>query len=190
MRIINKIDQHLEEYLSLILFSVMVLLVSAQIFSRFIFNFSLGWSEELARYTFIWFVYISISLAAKHNRHLRIEVGLNFLTKRFGNAVLHFTDLCWLSFNLLMVVYGAKMVQQLMNSIQVSAVTEINMGYVYLIIPIGFGLMSLRIIQNMWKRSNTTIGRKSNEEKMSISKNQENENYKLQKVQLKESVDK
>jgi C4-dicarboxylate transporter, DctQ subunit len=59
-----------------------------------------------------------------------------------------------------MIFNGAKMVQTLFGSIQVSPVTRINMGYIYFIIPFGFSLMSFRIIQNMWKRKLTFSGSK------------------------------
>ncbi|WP_180954864.1 MULTISPECIES: TRAP transporter small permease [unclassified Bacillus (in: firmicutes)] len=135
------------------LFTMMTFLVSIQVFSRFIFSLPLEWSEELAVFVFIWLVYISISLAAKHNSHLKMEIGQKMLSKILGNKVYYFSDLCWLAFNIYMIFYGSKMVQELMSSIQVSAVTRINMGLIYLIVPIGFALMSIRITQNMRKRA-------------------------------------
>ncbi|OAS89042.1 MULTISPECIES: TRAP transporter small permease [Metabacillus] len=150
--IAKAINAHFEEYICIILFSSMTILVGAQVLSRFIFNFPLDWTEELARFIFIWLVYIAISLAAKHNAHLKMEVGEKLLSKIIGNKIYYVSDICWLAFNIYMIFYGSKMVQELMGSIQVSAVTRINMGYVYLIIPIGFTIMSIRIIQNMWLR--------------------------------------
>ncbi|OHR66541.1 hypothetical protein HMPREF3291_01525 [Bacillus sp. HMSC76G11] len=156
MNFLKKIDRNLEEYVCIVLFSIMTLLISAQIFTRFIFNYPLEWTEELARFIFIWLVYISISLAAKHNRHLKMEIGESTIAKKTGNWIYYFSDLCWLTFNIFMIFYGTQMVQSLLSSIQVSAVTRINMGAVYTIVPFGFALMSLRIIQNMIKRKNTS----------------------------------
>ncbi|MCM3598045.1 TRAP transporter small permease [Metabacillus idriensis] len=156
MNVVKKIDRNFEEYVCIVLFSIMTLLISAQIFTRFIFNYPLEWTEELARFIFIWLVYISISLAAKHNRHLKMEIGESTIAKKTGNWIYYFSDLCWLTFNIFMIFYGTQMVQSLLSSIQVSAVTRINMGAVYTIVPFGFALMSLRIIQNMIKRKNTS----------------------------------
>ncbi|MBM7649694.1 TRAP-type C4-dicarboxylate transport system permease small subunit [Bacillus ectoiniformans] len=159
--IVKRIDRNFEEYVCISLFSLMVLLVSLQVFSRFIFNLPLEWSEELARFVFIWLVYISISLAAKHNQHLKMEMGQKILSKKLGNKIFYFSDLCWLAFNIYMIFYGASMAREMMGSIQTSAVTRINMGYIYTIIPIGFMLMSIRIIQNMLRRA---AGEKIDEE--------------------------
>ncbi|BAQ11629.1 4-dicarboxylate transport system [Bacillus sp. OxB-1] len=153
MKIIKKFDDHFEEYVCIGLFVLMTVLISVQIFSRFIFNIPLDWSEELARFVFVWLVYISISLAAKHNRHLKMEVGQKILSKVLGNKIYYLADLCWLCFSVYMIFNASQMVIQLMGSIQVSAVTRINMGLIYTIIPIGFTLTSIRIIQNMRKRA-------------------------------------
>ncbi|KIL45243.1 TRAP transporter small permease [Jeotgalibacillus soli] len=155
MNVVKKIDQNFEEYICIALFSIMTLLVSAQIFARFIFNFPLEWSEELSRFVFIWLVYVAIALAAKHNRHLKMEIGEKTIAKKTGNWIYYFSDVIWLTFNVFMIFYGTQMVQTLLGSIQVSAVTRINMGLVYIIVPIGFTIMSLRIIQNMIRRRNT-----------------------------------
>jgi len=165
VNVLKRIDRNLEEILCIGLFLLMILLVGGQVFSRFIFKFSLDWSEELARFTFIWFVYMGISLAAKHNRHIRIEIGQKTIAKKSGKFIFYFTDFCWLAFNIFMVFYGAQMVLGLMESIQMSAVTRINMGYVYLIIPIGFTLMSLRVIQNMLTRRSKSAEEIANENK-------------------------
>jgi C4-dicarboxylate transporter DctQ subunit len=151
--ILKKIDSNLEEYICIALFTLMTFLVGIQVFSRFVFDLPLVWSEELARFVFIWLVYISISLAAKHNSHLKMEIGQKILSKVFGKKVYYISDLLWLAFNIYMIFFGAKMVEGLFRSIQVSAVTRINMGLIYTIIPIGFVLMSIRVIQNMRKRA-------------------------------------
>lgn len=191
--VLKKIDSNLEEYVCMVLFSLMTFLVGIQVFSRFIFNLPLEWSEELARFVFIWLVYISISLAAKHNSHLKMEIGQKVLSKILGNKVYYFSDLCWLGFNIYMIFFGSKMVQELMASIQVSAVTRINMGLIYTIIPIGFTLMSIRVIQNMRKRAAGYNVDEENFESVTISElsdsNIKSDKY-ISSTPLKEGVQK
>ena len=49
---LKKIDNHLEDLLMVVLLCVMSLLIFVQVIMRYIFNNSLSWSEELARYLF------------------------------------------------------------------------------------------------------------------------------------------
>lgn len=179
-RILKVIDNYFEEYVCIVLFSLLIFLVGAQIFSRFIFDLPLAWTEELSRFTFIWLVYFSISLAAKYNRHLKIEVGQKFLQKRFGEKAHYLSDLCWLAFNVYMIFNGSKMVFSLLGSIQQSPITRINMGLIYIIIPIGFTLMSIRIIQNMLKSyssSKTKVETKESALKGVVNKNSYNPEF-------------
>ena len=54
MKIIRWLDDNLEEALLIALLVTMTLLMGLQVFSRYILNASLSWSEELTRYLFIW----------------------------------------------------------------------------------------------------------------------------------------
>ena len=59
MKIIRWLDDNLEEALLIALLVTMTLLMGLQVFSRYILNASLSWSEELTRYLFIWSGFLS-----------------------------------------------------------------------------------------------------------------------------------
>lgn len=65
MKIIRWLDDNLEEALLIALLVLMTLLMGLQVFSRYILNASLSWSEELTRYLFIWSGFLSISYCIK-----------------------------------------------------------------------------------------------------------------------------
>ncbi|WP_308215409.1 TRAP transporter small permease subunit [Sinobaca sp. H24] len=67
MKVLRYLDEHLEEVLLVIFTLTMVIVIGLQVFMRFVLSSSLGWSEELARYCFIWLVYIGISYGVKNN---------------------------------------------------------------------------------------------------------------------------
>ena len=51
---LKKIDEHLEDILLVTLLSLMSLIIFVQVIMRYLMRNSLSWSEELARYLFIW----------------------------------------------------------------------------------------------------------------------------------------
>ena len=48
---------------------------------RYVVGASLSWSEELARYVFIWLVYIGISYAVQMKAHVKVEAAIVFSSK-------------------------------------------------------------------------------------------------------------
>lgn len=73
MKIIRWLDDNLEETLLIALLVVMTLLMGLQVFSRYILNASLSWSEELTRYLFIWSGFLSISYCIKKWISIKID---------------------------------------------------------------------------------------------------------------------
>ena len=73
MRFLKLLDQYFEEVIVIILLGTMTFLVGLQVIMRYVMQDSLSWSEELARYVFIWMVNIGISYGVKKNRHISID---------------------------------------------------------------------------------------------------------------------
>ena len=62
-------------YLLILLTITISLLIFAQVICRYVFNYSLYWSEELGRYTLIWITFLGASVGFKRKAH----VGVDFL---------------------------------------------------------------------------------------------------------------
>ncbi len=142
-----KIFDNLESYICRTLLAVFVVLLFAQIVSREFFNYSFSWSEELATYMFVWFVYFGASYAAKLYAHNRVTFQFNKLPKRVADYIEGLADLFWIAFNVYFVYLSYTFVFFKMNVFWKSQTLGIPMKYVYLILPIAFTLMTIRIIQ-------------------------------------------
>ena len=64
----------------------LVVLLGAQVLSRYVLQAGISWTEELSRFSFIWFVYISGSLAAQAGTHIRVTVIVDRLPPAWKNA--------------------------------------------------------------------------------------------------------
>ena len=49
---------------------------------RYCFSKSNSWSEESARYMYIWFIMITASLACLENAHIKVDVAINLFPKK------------------------------------------------------------------------------------------------------------
>ncbi len=66
-------------YVGITLFAVLIIACIAQVFFRFVLNNSLSWTEELARYCFIWMHMIGASLLIGAGEHATVTVIMDLL---------------------------------------------------------------------------------------------------------------
>ena len=148
MRVFVFIWNRLEESLAIILFSALLIFGFFQIISRFgIMPIPLDWTEELSRYAFIALVYISASLGIAHRRHVRVEIIENIIPPRIFNYMNYLVDIVWGLFNLVIAYEGYLFAADSFETL--SPVLEWDMGFVYMIIPITFVLMAVRVFVNL-----------------------------------------
>lgn len=62
------------EVITVLLLLILVGLVSAQVFMRYVMHSPLTWSEEAARITFVWLTFIGAGLAFQRRENLRIQI--------------------------------------------------------------------------------------------------------------------
>ncbi|MDC3412191.1 TRAP transporter small permease [Aquibacillus sp. 3ASR75-11] len=148
MKIIKWLDQHLEEALLVLFSTIMVTVIFLQVVMRTLDN-SLSWSEELARYSFIWLVYIGISYGVKKQRHIKVDVALLLLKEKGRILLTIVANLLFIGFSIFVIYYGYSIATQLLSFGQKSPALQIPMGLVYMATPIGMGLTVIRLVQNL-----------------------------------------
>jgi len=148
--------QALEKFLKLLVTfanGLMLLLVFLQVITRYVFSWTPAWGEELARYLFVWVVFLSMPLVASYGGHMCIET----LTSRVKGATLKFlnivADIFSIMFLGIMVYYGCIMVSR--TSFQTSPAMQVPMSYVYVVIPFGCAVMLIYVIANLLKTLKT-----------------------------------
>ncbi len=146
-KILKWMDENLEKSIAIALMSAMTIILFIQVICRRVFNSSLTWSEELARYMFVWLVYIAISLGAKHMAHLKVEAFLGIFPKKIRAFIQIAAEIVVLLFAVIIVYYGFGLVGKQMGIGQISPAMGIPMWIVYLAPPIGFLLTIIRQIQ-------------------------------------------
>lgn len=147
-RIFVKFISNIEEYLCEALLAFFVVLLFVQILLRQFFQYSLPWGEELATYLFVWFAYLGASVAAKMSAHNRVAFHFKFfppIVKKVSEAL---ADLLWVAFNLYFAWLSYDFVFNRMNLFWKSQTIGLPMKYFYMILPIAFVLMSVRILWN------------------------------------------
>ncbi|GAB7388882.1 TRAP transporter small permease [Bacillaceae bacterium] len=122
-------------YLVGIILAVMTVVVTLQIFSRFILKYPLPWSEELARYLMIWLVFLASSLALRK----QALIGLEAIAERLsGTARKYLKTVVYLicsGFFVFLLIKGIDMLDHV--KMQRSPAMKISMAWPYAAIPVG-----------------------------------------------------
>jgi TRAP-type C4-dicarboxylate transport system permease small subunit len=127
--------------------AVMLVIIFSQVVSRYIFDWTPEWSEELARYLFVWVVFLGSALIMGESGHLAVQfVPNHFKGTAVGKGLEMVINLSGYVFILILLYQGAKMTRVM--TFQISPGMEIPMSWVYAVIPISSALMLLYLIKD------------------------------------------
>ena len=135
----------------------LVIVLALQVVFRYGLSIGLSWSEETSRFLFIWFVYVSASLAARAGTHVRVTAFVEIVPEPARHWVRVAADLIWIAFNLLVITSGIMLFYRMLHYPVYSTSLLLPLSYIYLVIPVAHALMIFRIIQRLgdWKADTT-----------------------------------
>ena len=152
MRILNKAIDWLEDNLLIILMFIMPIVIFLQIVLR-IAGQPLKWTEETARYMYIWVIYVGCSRGVRNHTMLSVN-AVQGLLKEGGRARAVFdlvTLLLCLLFTVVLVRYSIAMIENLVIHPKYSPACQYNMIVVYLSTVVASVLMLIRYLQDLVK---------------------------------------
>jgi len=145
------------EYLAGILLFFMFLTTFFQVLSR-TFQISAVWSEELARLTYVWMVFLGAAVLIRDNGLIRVTVLVDRVGKRAARALRIVTDLLVVPF-LIIITWGAWINTRLNWNTFAPTVDWLRMGYVYLVIVIAGLAMLWYQLANLVDQVRSTFSR-------------------------------
>lgn len=129
------LDKWIGKFL-VILMTLMVLNVTWQVVSRYVFQSPSSFTDELSRYMLIWVGMLGAAYVAGKNEHLAIDILLTKLAEKAQDKLMIVINCCTLIFALVvMVIGGSNLVYLTFILEQKSAVLQIPLAYIYGIIP-------------------------------------------------------
>ncbi|MCE5251502.1 TRAP transporter small permease [bacterium] len=135
-----------EELFIAVLLMVMVLLVVAQVFSRYVFHTSISYTEELVRYGFVWATFFGIAAAAYRDRHLSISISDQYAPRRLVRWSRFGAGLLASLFAAVILVYGVRVVLLQAETHQTTAALGIPMWIVGLAVPVSAVVLVIRLV--------------------------------------------
>jgi TRAP-type C4-dicarboxylate transport system permease small subunit len=129
--------------------AVMSILVFGNVVLRYLFNSGITWSEEMARFLFIWLVLLGAIGALKDNAHLGVDMVVKRLPKPLKKLVYMISNLLVLI--VLYQVIDGSWKMTVLNADSLAPATNMPLSMIYgtgIVMGVGMGII---VLLNMYR---------------------------------------
>lgn len=152
-KLFRLLEKYFEPVLIVALVSGMTALIGVQIVLR-LFGAALPEAEEIARYLFVWAMYLSISYAIREQRHIRIAVLVDRLPAAARLFVDNCVDIIFLLYSIAVASFGWQLIRRSLELGQIAPATQWPIAALYGSVLVGAVLciarLSMRIAQRIY----------------------------------------
>lgn len=117
---------------------VIVVLISGNVLTRFAFQTSLAWAEELSYISFTWLVFWGVSILYAKRSLITIDVVVDRLGPKGSHIIEVVTDVILLVMNICLVVWAMQMT---MTTTRITSILKIPYNIVYFGMALAFLFM-------------------------------------------------
>lgn len=148
-KVIKRILASGEDELCGVMFIFLMVLLTIQVISRYVFRHSFPWTEELAVFVFVWMSFLGIAGSIKPRRHIRIDAFISILPFKVRKIFLIAADIVFIGFCLYVLPPFMEILGTLGGA--TTPLLKIPKILSYIVIPICFVLTPIRLIQDIIK---------------------------------------
>jgi len=141
---VSHIAEKVVQYTLVGMVAIMTVIIIIQVFMRYIFLYSLSWSEEVARYLMIWVSFLGASLALKYGFHIGVEFVITRIPEKMRAWVNLVAKLAILIFLIFFTIGGFRVSWAVRD--QDSPALLFSMAYAYLSAPVGGFFMIIQLL--------------------------------------------
>lgn len=155
LRFLRWLDENFEKLFLVSGILAIILFITWQVVYRYIITSFVEkagaavWTEELSRYVFIWISYLAMGVVIRKRTAIRVDILVNKLSPRWQQIDWIVVEGLFLLLTGTLTFYGWGQIDRLITYPQYTTAMGISFIVPYLVLPVSFGLMCLRLIQNM-----------------------------------------
>lgn len=153
-------DVPFEAWIALLLFWTLAAVVFTQFITRYAFNDSASWTEEIARYLLIGTVFVGAAIGVAKNNHIQVDLLYRYLPHGAARVLSTFVDVARIAFFAAMVWFTVQMMMKMEN--YKMTIVDLPMNIVYGVCLFGFVGMMLRsvwVARVHWQRGYSVLER-------------------------------
>lgn len=123
---------------------LMVVIILASVFTRYVLNDPLGWAEQVTKYLMIWAAFLGASLGIKEGSHIAVNVIVDLLPEKAQRVCFYLGYALTASFLLVATYQGVKFAYNVREN-KDFMVGDMSMAWPYAAIPVGCVLMLIQL---------------------------------------------
>ena len=150
MKILDKISYGIDVICSYLIYYLLLIITSVvfiQVVARFVFNTGTFWTDELARFSMVWLVFIGAAVATREKSLINVDVVESLLPK-FAKPLRIFQSIVFLIFCALLVKMGWETMW--LVAAQRSPNMGVPMSVIYAAIPVTMAIMIFHLIVQLF----------------------------------------
>ncbi|MDR7865824.1 MAG: TRAP transporter small permease [Sporomusaceae bacterium] len=147
----SKLFDAIEEWFLAISLGAMLLLNFGNVLSRYFFNLSMSFTEEITTNLFVWSCFLGASAAAKRGAHLGLSLFTDMLSAKWQRLVALIVSIMSLALFAVIVWTSIGMVQSQMASSQTTPALGIPEWTMGIAVPVGAAFCFIRFAQAGWQ---------------------------------------
>lgn len=147
MHQVNRWLAHFEEWVIMISMAVMTIITFVQVVLRYAFNSGIVWAVEATTNIFAWMVLIGLAYGVREATHIGVDVWVKKLSPTGKRVTALLGAALCVAYTALLIV-GSVRYEMVMYKMHIEAEDmPIQRWILLLALPIGFGLLLMRLLQ-------------------------------------------
>lgn len=141
----------IENGIAVITMTTVSVLVFGNVVSRYGFNYTPIWSEELSRFLIVWSIFIGVAIGVRKNQHIGVDALIRFLPHKLLLASEVLLNLIGVVVIGILIFNSYEFIQHTREYEQLSPAMRIPMYIPYIAMPVGLSLSIIHFIHNIIK---------------------------------------
>jgi TRAP-type C4-dicarboxylate transport system permease small subunit len=124
------------------------LIIPWGVFTRYVLGAASSWPEPLAVLMMIWFTFIAAALCYRENLHISVNLVAGLLPPSGAHLLAWIREILTGATAVFLLYYGVSLVLTTWHQV-VAEFPTVSVGFSYLPIPLGGGIMAVFVIERM-----------------------------------------
>ena len=131
--------------------TVMIVTCTLQVLSRYVLDHPFSWTEEVARFSFIWWSFLGAAYVVRLNGHLGMDILVKVLPRKWRTVAQKLVFAITLGFASLVTYQGVKITY--LQAGQEADLVPISMACIYSVVPFTGIIMVIYLVYLLffWK---------------------------------------